>query len=90
MRWSVRDQSNRHRLTGENRRSKRRRGHTNASLLIRSGAHRQTLQERLGHSTAAFTMSVYGHLLPGVQEEEVANVEAMLKRAENEPEKQVG
>jgi integrase len=63
---------------------------THASLLIRSGAHPKTLQERLGHSSAAFSMTVYGHLLPGVQEEAVANLEAMLKRVENEPEKQVG
>lgn len=64
--------------------------HTHASLLVRSGAHPKTLQERLGHSSAAFTMSVYAHLLPGVQEEAVANLEAMLKRVENESEKQVG
>jgi len=64
--------------------------HTHASLLVRSGAHPKTLQERLGHSSAAFTMSVYAHLLPGVQEQAVADLEAMLKRVENEPEKQVG
>ena len=63
--------------------------HTHASLLVRSGAHPKTLQERLGHSSAAFTMSVYAHLLPGVQEQAVANLEAMLKRVENEPEKPV-
>ena len=64
--------------------------HTHASLQIRSGAHPKTLQERLGHSSAAFTMSVYGHLLPGVQEEAVANLEALRKRVESEPEKQIG
>jgi integrase len=64
--------------------------HTHASLLLSSGAHPKALQERLGHSSAAFTMNVYAHLLPGVQEEAVANFEAMMNRAENEPKKQVG
>lgn len=64
--------------------------HTHASLLVRSGAHPKTLQERLGHSSAAFTMSVYAHLLPGVQEQAVADLEAMLKRVESESEKKVG
>ena len=61
--------------------------HTHASLMLRSGTHPKALQERLGHSTAAFTMNVYAHLLPGVQEEAVANFEAMLTQARNKPEK---
>ena len=57
--------------------------HTHASLLLSAGAHPKALQERLGHSTAAFTMNVYAHLLPGVQEEAVAHLETMLQRADD-------
>ena len=60
--------------------------HTHASLLLSAGAHPKALQERLGHSSAAFTMNVYAHLLPGVQEEAVASLEALLQRTECKPE----
>lgn len=61
--------------------------HTHASLLLSSGAHPKALQERLGHSTAAFTMDVYAHLLPGVQEQAVTNLETLLAKAAKKPEK---
>jgi integrase len=64
--------------------------HTHASLLLSSGAHPKALQERLGHSTAAFTMNVYAHLLPGVQEEAVANLEAMLQKVDSQEEEAEG
>jgi hypothetical protein len=54
--------------------------------LLGSGVHPKALQERLGHASAAFTMNVYAHLLPGVQEEAVASLEALLQRAESKPE----
>jgi integrase len=60
--------------------------HTHASLLICSGVHPKALQERLDHSTPAFTMNVYAHLLPGVQEETVANLETMLQQVDSQQE----
>jgi integrase len=39
--------------------------HGHASQALRSGVPVKTVQARLGHSTAAFTLDVYGHLLPG-------------------------
>ena len=36
-------------------------GHGHAAGLIRAGVHAKVVQDRLGHSSAAFTMDVYGH-----------------------------
>lgn len=38
--------------------------HTYASLLISAGRELHYIQEQLGHHSPAFTLSVYGHLLP--------------------------
>lgn len=35
--------------------------HGHAAGLIRAGVHAKVVQDRLGHSSAAFTMDVYGH-----------------------------
>ncbi len=39
--------------------------HGHASQALRSGVPVKTVQSRLGHSTAAFTLDVYGHVMPG-------------------------
>ncbi len=36
--------------------------HSHASLLLENGESHKTIQERLGHASAAFTLDVYGHL----------------------------
>ncbi len=41
--------------------------HTHATLLLRAGVPLKVVSERLGHSTPAFTMAVYQHVLPGMQ-----------------------
>jgi len=41
--------------------------HTHATLLLKSGVPLKVVSERLGHSTPAFTMTVYQHVLPGMQ-----------------------
>ena len=38
--------------------------HTYASLLIEAGKELHYIQQQLGHHSPAFTLSVYGHLLP--------------------------
>ncbi len=43
--------------------------HCHATLLLRLGVNPKVVQERLGHSTPAFTLHVYSHVLPGMQEE---------------------
>jgi integrase len=50
--------------------------HSHASQLIRAGAPAKVVQERPGHSSAGFTLSVYGHLLPGMQEDAVSKLAA--------------
>ncbi len=46
--------------------------HTHATLLLKAGVPVKVVSERLGHSTAAFTMTVYQHVLPGMQAEAAA------------------
>jgi integrase len=38
--------------------------HTYASLMIEAGKELHYIQQQLGHHSPAFTLSVYGHLLP--------------------------
>ncbi len=45
--------------------------HTHATLLLAAGVPVKVVSERLGHSTVAFTMDVYQHVLPGQQREAV-------------------
>ena len=51
---------------------------THASLLIKSGAHVKVISARLGHSSTSFSMDVYGHLLPGVEEAAVEALDDVL------------
>ena len=41
--------------------------HTHASILLKAGVPVKVVSERLGHSSPAFTMTVYQHVLPGMQ-----------------------
>ena len=52
--------------------------HTHASLALRAGVHPKVVQERLGHSTVAFTLDVYSHSVPAMQEEAAALVAGQL------------
>lgn len=52
--------------------------HTHASLLLRAGVPVKVVSERLGHSNPGFTMSVYQHVIPGMQAEAAAVFANML------------
>ncbi|MEW6152742.1 MAG: site-specific integrase [Actinomycetota bacterium] len=41
--------------------------HTHATILLNAGVPAKVVSERLGHANVAFTMSVYQHVLPGMQ-----------------------
>jgi integrase len=41
--------------------------HTHASLLLAAGVNPKVVSERLGHSSVAFTLDTYAHVLPGMQ-----------------------
>jgi integrase len=43
--------------------------HTHATLLLKAGVPVKVVSERLGHASPAFTMTVYQHVLPGMQAE---------------------
>jgi integrase len=42
--------------------------HTHASTLLGKGMDVLTVSRRLGHSNAAMTLNIYGHLMPGTDE----------------------
>ncbi len=46
--------------------------HTLATQAIKEGVPVKVVSERLGHASAAFTMTVYQHVLPGMQAETAA------------------
>jgi integrase len=52
--------------------------HTAASQLLGLGLNVKVVSERLGHASAKMTLDVYSHVLPGMQEEATAKIEAML------------
>lgn len=52
--------------------------HEHGSRLTRAGVHPKVTQERLGHSSFRVTMDIYSHLMPGMQQQAVDVVDAML------------
>jgi integrase len=54
--------------------------HTAASVLLAGGVHVKAVSERLGHASTAFTMDVYVHSLPTVQEQAASKLEEVLFR----------
>lgn len=53
--------------------------HTHASTLIRAGVDILTISRRLGHSKAAITLDVYGHLIGGADEAAANAIGGVLK-----------
>jgi integrase len=52
--------------------------HTAATLALSAGVPPKVVAEQLGHASAAFTLDVYSHLLPHMQEEAVVKVGQIL------------
>ena len=55
--------------------------HTHATLLIKAGVPLKVVSERLGHSTPAFTMATYQHVLPGMQADAARTFANLLDHA---------
>ena len=55
--------------------------HTFASLLIAAGVNAKAITAYLGHASIQTTFDLYGHLMPGNEDEAVALVDAYLERA---------
>jgi integrase len=56
--------------------------HTFASLLIAAGVNAKAITSYLGHASIQTTFDLYGHLMPGNEDEAVALVDAYLKRSD--------
>jgi integrase len=52
--------------------------HTAATLALSAGVPPKVVSEMLGHASAAFTLDVYAHVLPHMQDSAAAQVEALL------------
>jgi len=50
--------------------------HAHATHMLSSGVHPKVASERLGHSKVGITLDLYSHVLPGMQEDAVAKVDA--------------
>jgi integrase len=57
--------------------------HTFASLLIAAGVNAKAITAYLGHASIQTTFDLYGHLMPGNEEEAVALLDAYLDRADS-------
>lgn len=53
--------------------------HSYAVASIKSGDDIKTVQENLGHATAAFTIDVYGHVTEKMKQESAARMEQFIK-----------
>lgn len=52
--------------------------HTFAVLSLQNGDSIKTVQENLGHATAAFTLDVYGHVSEHMRKESAARMQALI------------
>ena len=52
--------------------------HTHATILLKAGVPVKVVSERLGHSNPAFTITVYQHVLPGMQADAAAAFSAAV------------
>lgn len=52
--------------------------HTFASLALLRGAKPKVISEALGHSSVAFTMDTYSHIISGMQEDMMALLDEVI------------
>ena len=57
--------------------------HTFASLMLLRGAKPKVISEALGHSSVAFTMDTYSHIIEGMQEDAMALLDEVLPAGKN-------
>jgi integrase len=58
--------------------------HSHASILLAMGIHPKVVQERLGHYSMSFTMDVYSHVMPGLQQAAANSFDAVLDARYND------
>jgi len=54
--------------------------HTAATLLLAQGVDPRTIMETLGHSQISLTLNTYSHVLPALQHDAAAKIDAILSR----------
>ena len=52
--------------------------HTAATLLLSQGVYPRTIMETLGHSQISLTLNTYSHVLPALQIEAAAKLDAVF------------
>lgn len=52
--------------------------HSHATHMLASGVHPKIASERLGHGTVAMTLDTYSHVIPGMQDDAVARIDAVF------------
>ncbi len=55
--------------------------HSYATAALQAGVSPKIISERLGHATAAFTLQVYSHVIPGMDEEAATSVASLILSA---------
>jgi integrase len=55
--------------------------HSHITDLLAAGVHPKVVSERAGHSSIAFTLQRYGHVIPGMQEAAARQVDTALRQA---------
>ena len=55
--------------------------HTFASLMIAAGVNAKALATYMGHASVTITFDLYGHLMPGNEEEAAERLDALLEAA---------
>jgi integrase len=53
--------------------------HTHATDLLRANVHPKIVSERLGHASVSITLDLYSHVVPGMQEDAAARIDASLR-----------
>lgn len=52
--------------------------HTFATMMLKQDVHAKIVQEILGHSTISVTLDTYSHVLPGMKEESMKKMQAVV------------
>lgn len=55
--------------------------HTHATLALQAGVSAKVVSDRFGHSSVAFTLDVYSHVVPALQEDAAERVAELFRRA---------
>ena len=59
--------------------------HSYASAGLKAGVPAKAMSERLGHSSAAFTLQTYSHVIPGMDESAANDVADLILRRRESP-----